>query len=158
MIVHDLPSVWQLFQDQREQTMRLLAIRHGQVPAARYYGSLPAEQINIQVLKVEFPHLLPGTLVTLLIALQSRIPAPVDCSSGEECQIGRMPVAFHKTFQIAAIPGFNLVDQQMLDCFFAISFYLLGIFRLLRCCVLVRTCLAGSAPLRRKKKQAEENR
>src|SRR5260221_1130079 len=99
--------------------MRLLAvwrfcIRQGELPFAGHYGGLATEQINLQVLKFKFAHLLAFRLVTLAIAKQRRLPSACFRGARKESQIGRMPVSLHETLELAMVPGFHLGDQEML--------------------------------------------
>src|SRR5579864_518594 len=113
--------------------MRLFAVGHGELPFASHYGGPAAEQIDLQVLKVEFAHLLAISLVTLAVASQSRLPSTGLRGTGKESEVGRMPVTLHERFQLAMVPGFHLGDQEMLDSLFQIGalvfrcFLLLGI-------------------------------
>src|SRR6476646_4438752 len=115
MVVNDFPSSGQALEDQCEQAMRLLAIRHSELPCAGYYSGPSAEQIDIQLLKFKFSHFLAFRLIALAITRQSRLPSTGFRGAGKECQVGRAPVALHKAFQLAVVPGFDLSEQHMLD-------------------------------------------
>src|SRR5690349_357467 len=98
------------------------------MPSAGYHSSLSTYQVNIQVLKIELAHLFASALITLLISLKGCIPTLGNCAAGEKCQVGRVPIAVHKTLQVTMVPGFNLGNQQMLDCFLCLGSKLLGVF------------------------------
>ena len=67
--MHDMPAALHSFHDQREQPMRLFSIGHGELPFSSDHRSASAEQINIQVLKLELAHLFALALIALLVAL-----------------------------------------------------------------------------------------
>src|SRR5262249_23092485 len=69
MVVDDPPSARHLFHDQSKQAMRVRAIRHREVPASGNHRSSTANDIDVEVLKLQLAHLLALTLVSLAIAL-----------------------------------------------------------------------------------------
>ena len=68
MVMHDSPSVLHSLEDQREQAVWLLAIRHGELKLAGDHGGASAKQIDIQVLELQLAHLLAFRLVALAVA------------------------------------------------------------------------------------------
>ena len=94
-----------------------------------------AQQVDIQLLKFKFAHLLAFRLIALAIAGQSGLPAAGFRGAGKEREIGRVPVTLHESLKLAMVPRVNLGEQHMLDAFFKISalvgwsFFPLGIVR-----------------------------
>src|SRR5436305_965784 len=81
MVMHDVPAALHSLHDQPEQSMRLLSIGHGELPFSSDHRGASAEQINVQVLKLELAHLfcpgpdsVAGSAVTSVPILSSLWP------------------------------------------------------------------------------------
>jgi hypothetical protein len=112
--------------------MRLFTVGHRELPCAGYHGGPAAQQINIQLLKFKFAHLLAFSLVALAVAGQCGLPSAGFRCAGKEREIGRVPVTLHESLKLAMIPGFDLGEQDVLDAFFKIGALIGGRFSALR--------------------------
>src|SRR5262249_21013176 len=102
--------------DEREQAAGVLLLER-QLPAAADQGVLLAEKANGDVLESEFAHLRFRGLVLLAVAFQQGLPAARFHAAGEEGQVVRLPVAGHEAFQIALVPGLDLIVEDFADGF-----------------------------------------
>jgi len=82
--VDDLPTAGELAKDQREQAMRSLPIRHGEMPCAPNEGAFWAKHLDAQDGKLQRPHFMAGTGVGGFIAVKCRLPAAGLFGAGKE--------------------------------------------------------------------------
>ena len=126
------------------------------------HGGPSAQQIDIQLLKFKFAHLLTFSLVALPVASQSRFPSASFRGAGKERQIGRVPVTLHKRFKLAMVPRFHLGEQNVLDAFFKIGALVSRSFIQAENCPQVVVNAVTSCPallsVRRGRKAAEVSR
>src|ERR1035437_9602266 len=95
VIVDDPPAFGELAKDQREHTMRLLAIRHDELKLPSHERGIRAQRLHLQIAERQRSHGMTFRLVAATVALQGRFPPLRLGGSGEKCQIGRVPVAVH---------------------------------------------------------------
>src|SRR5207237_2577592 len=113
MIVHDLPSVVRLFHQQREESVRRVALLHREVPGAAHERCVVCDDVDGYVGERERAHLFPFTLILFAIAIERRLPAVRHVRAAEERQVRRVPVALHVRFEVAAIPPGDLLVKYL---------------------------------------------
>src|SRR5208282_447993 len=75
VVVNDAPTLGELAKDQGEGAMRLLAIGHRHLPFTIDVGRISAKKVDgLNPTHGKLPHLVPGILVPLTIAVQSFLP------------------------------------------------------------------------------------
>src|SRR5437667_10566514 len=104
MVVDDFPSVRELSEDQCEQTVGRLSVRHGQMPCSADEGRIGPDRLNPKAGEFQVPHLLSFTLVGLPVAIERPLPAGGLMRTRKKSQIWRFPIPRHEAFEIMSIP------------------------------------------------------
>ena len=121
MVVDDLPSVRKFAEDQREATVRHLAIGHRQMPGAADEGCFLAKYFDAQVREIQLAHLVSGARIGRPVAIERRLPAAGFFGVGEERQVWRIPIARHEGIKVVAVPGLLLGLEHLFDGGFGIG-------------------------------------
>ncbi|MBI3232960.1 MAG: DUF2309 domain-containing protein, partial [Bacteroidetes bacterium] len=74
-----------------------------------------ANGIDGDFLECQLAHLFAFALILLLVTIERPLPASHFRAAGIEAQLRRLPVADHEAFQVALVPGDNLIVEDFLD-------------------------------------------
>ncbi len=108
----DTPALGKPAQHQRENP-RWRVVLELQAKSAADEDMTVAEQLDRQLVEREFAHFLAVGLIALAVAIERRLPAGRLLVAGEKAQFLRLPVAGHEAFQIALVPGDDLVVEDL---------------------------------------------
>src|SRR6476660_690209 len=95
--------------------MRSFPVAHGHMPGTAHESRIIPKGLDLQIAEFQAPHFSPGLLIVLAIAIDGALPAGGLLSSGEERQVGRVPVARHEAFEVMAVPGLLLLLEESPD-------------------------------------------
>jgi hypothetical protein len=114
VIVDDSPPLIRAAKDKREKAGSLSSGGSEQ-EASGDVSSLRTESFDLEIGEFEPTHIVSLLLVSATVAPKCGLPSTKPRPIGEKRQIVRRPVAFHKAFEIAAIPGGDLMVEHAPD-------------------------------------------
>src|SRR5580704_15753089 len=85
------------------------------MPCAAHEGRVLTEDLDTEGGEFQPAHLMAGTGIRGFVAVERRLPAAGLLGSGEESQVGRVPVTGHEGVEVVMVPGLLLGAEDVLD-------------------------------------------